>query len=316
MLRPLPALLLTAALAPAAPAHDPLQAIDDCLAHIDGELDVGYARIAAHCPDLSAALTGSAFAPWLPADWQRPDNELSAAGLSELRAQLTRESAPPRHPHVQPRSAQAAQVVSALAPIEQAAARGWWQRLKQWLRGLLTSHPQADEAWLRRWLADLKVSTAVTELIGWAALAAVVVLAAGIVINELRLAGVLRARAERVRRRDAKPPPASSAALADIERAAPEEQPGLLLELIALRLAAQQPLASTRALTARELERQARLPQAPARAWLAELVAVCERVRFSAQGVNRSSLAAAVHSGRQLLRALERAPSGGSAQEA
>ncbi|MBV8876343.1 MAG: hypothetical protein JO158_01430 [Gammaproteobacteria bacterium] len=316
MRRPLLALLLAAALTPAAPAHDPLQAIDDCLARLDSEIDVGYARIAARCPDLSAALTQSPFAPWLPADWERPDNELSAAGLSELRAQLTRESAGAPPARAAPRIEHLASVLAAVTHIDQGAGRSWWQRLKDWLHGLIATHPQADDAWLSRWLTRLNVSTSVTELIGWSALAVVVALAASIIVNELRLAGVLRRPAHRPGARAEQPDSVRSAALADIERAPAEEQPRLLLELIALRLAAQQRLAPTRALTARELERQARLPGEAARAWLAELVAVCERVRFAAGGVTGASLAGALQSGRRLLLWLEGAPSGGPAQQA
>ena len=68
MTRALLALLLAAALPPCAQARDALEAIDDCVARLDTELDVGYARIAARCPDLTAALAESSFAPWLPAD--------------------------------------------------------------------------------------------------------------------------------------------------------------------------------------------------------------------------------------------------------
>src|ERR1700752_506961 len=105
--RALLALLLTAALLPCAQARDVLESIDDCVAKLDSELDVSYARIAARCPDLTAALGESSFAPWLPADWKRPDNQLSAAGLSELRAQLASEGGrgearrpPPHTEHV------------------------------------------------------------------------------------------------------------------------------------------------------------------------------------------------------------------------
>ena len=316
MLRPLLALLLAAALVPAAPARDAVQAIDACLARLDSELDVGYARIALRCPELTPALSESAFAPWLPADWQRPDNELSAAGLAELRAQLTRASAPPAHAHPAPRSEHVGAVLAAVAPTEPAAARGWWQRLKDWLRGLITTHPQADDAWLRRWLTDLKLPSGATELIGWAALTVVVALAAGIIVNELRIAGLLRRRGGHGRPRPDEAGSTVAPELADLERAAPEEQPRLLLELIASRLATRQPLAAMRALTGRELERQARLPGEPARAWLAELVGVCERVRFSAEGVSGSSISAALHSGRQLLLSLEQAPLRVPAQEA
>ena len=63
-----------------------------------------------------------------------------------------------------------------------------------------------------------------------------------------------------------------------------------------------------RALTVRELEREARLPEESGRARLAELVAVCERVRFSGEPVSAASLAAALHGGRVLLAALAAVP--------
>jgi hypothetical protein len=305
----LAAALPAGALPAGAQAPDALQAIDDCLTRLDSELDVGYAHIAARCPELTPALSTSPFARWLPADWKRSDNELSAAGLSELRAQLVRERDAPAAARPRPRTEHLTAVLAAVAHIEDGRARSWWQRLKDWLHGLISTHPQADDAWLRRWLADLEFSNAITELLGWGALAAVVALAAGIVINELRIAGALRRRAEAERSRPAGgQPPGACADLTDIERAAPEQQPALLLELIALRLAAEGRLPPARALTARELERQARLPGEGARARLMELVSVCERVRFSAERVSAASRAAALQSGRLLLATLEGAP--------
>ena len=182
MTRALLALLLAAALPPCAQARDALEAIDDCVARLDTELDVGYARIAARCPDLTAALAESSFAPWLPADWKRPDNQLSAAGLSELRAQLARESGRRDNRRPAPRTER---VAAALATVAHDAAGsiGWWQRLKDWLRRILATHAQTDSGWLRRWLAGLELSSSTTQLITWTAFALVVMLAAGIVIN-------------------------------------------------------------------------------------------------------------------------------------
>ena len=311
MTRALLALLLAAAAATGVQARDPLQAIDECVTRLDSELDVGYARIAARCPELPSALSASAFAPWLPADWKRPDNELSAAGLSELRAQLARQGSPRAQEHGAPRSERVTAVLATLARSEQEADRSWWRRLKDWLRGLITARPQAEQGWWRRWLAQLRLATSTTELLGWAALAAVVALAAGIIINELRIAGLLRRAPQRLRTPPPDRPGSNAAALvADIERAAPEEQPALLLELIAARLAEQQRLPPARALTARELARAARLPAESVRVPLTELVAVCERVRFSAERVTTASLAAAVRSGGLLLATLESAPLG------
>jgi hypothetical protein len=314
--RALLALLLaaTAATASGVQPRDPLQALDECVTRLDNELDVGYARIAARCPQLASTLGESAFAPWLPADWKRPDNELSAAGLSELRAQLAREGSPRAPEHVAPHSERVTEVLATLARSEQDAGRSWWRRLKDWLRGLISARPQAEQGWLRRWWAQLKLSTSTTELFGWAALAVVVALAAGIIINELRIAGLLRRGPERLRTRPAHPASNATASLADIERAAPEEQPALLLELIAARLADQQRLPPARALTARELARAARLPAESARVTLAELAAVCERVRYSAERVTAASLAAAVRSGSSLFAMLESAPPGAAAE--
>jgi len=313
--RALLALLLAAALVPCAQARAALEAIDDCLARLDTELDVGYARIAARCPDLTAALGASSFAPWLPADWKRPDNQLSAAGLSELRAQLVRESGGGDNRRPAPRSERVASVLASVTHGD-AASIGWWQRFKDWLRRILTTRAPTDSGWLRRWLAGIELSRSATRLITWASFAIVVALAAGIVTNELRIAGVLRGRRARSQARSADVSRGgSAAALEEIERAAPEQQPALLLELITARLAALRRLPPARALTARELERQARLPEESGRARLAELVTVCERVRFSGAAVSSASLTAAVRGGRALLAALATAPLAAHAPE-
>src|SRR5437764_1078322 len=91
MSRRLLALLLAAAGWPTAGAHDALDAIDGCLRELDPGLDVGYQRIAARCPDLTPTLVQSQYAAWLPRDWNQTGNLLSADGLTELRALLTRE---------------------------------------------------------------------------------------------------------------------------------------------------------------------------------------------------------------------------------
>jgi hypothetical protein len=306
--RALLVLLLAAAAVPCAPARDALAAIDDCTARLDSELDVGYARIALRCPDLTAALHASSFAPWLPADWNRPDNQLSAAGLSELRTQLARESAPEVPRRSAPRIARVAPVLAELKPAA-GAGPSWWQRLKDWLRGILSTRAQPEQGWLSRWLAGVKLSASSTQLITWGSLAIVVALAAGIVLNELRIAGILRRVEGRWPRRGVDAPRAGPGpGLEEIDGAAAEEQPRLLLELIALRLAAQDRLPPSRALTARELGQRARLPEESGRARLAELAAVCERVRFSGERVSPVSLAAALRGGRLLLAALDAAP--------
>jgi hypothetical protein len=301
--RALLALLLTAALSPAQ-ARDALPVIDDCLDRLDATLDVGYARIAARCPELTPALRLSPWAAWLPADWNRADNQLSAAGLGELRTLLARAAAGEAARRPAPRTAQVGAVLAAVTHGDEAGS-GWWVRFKGWLRQILAPHARADDGWLRRWLADLNLSTEASEIIAWSALALVVALAVAIVLSELRLAGWLGSGGARAVQGTAHARARATLSLEALGRAALAEQPALLLELIADKLVAQQRLPPARALTARELTRGALFPQESARVPLAELVTVCEHVRFSDQPVSAASLSAALHGGRRLLAMLE-----------
>src|SRR5437764_620549 len=117
-------------------------------------------------------------------------------------------------------------------------------------------------AWWRRLIGDARLSDVALEVVGWGAMLLVIALAVVVVINELRVAGVLKAR-ERAHGR-ARTPAAGPGALTleDLERVSPLEQPALLLELITRRLAAQERLPPARSLTVHELTRAARLPGA------------------------------------------------------
>src|SRR5579859_7001502 len=48
--------------------------IDGCLGRLDPELDIGYDRIAARCPELVKQLEQGDWAPWLPGGWKDPGN--------------------------------------------------------------------------------------------------------------------------------------------------------------------------------------------------------------------------------------------------
>jgi hypothetical protein len=285
-------------------ASDALQAIDDCLAHIDGAADVGYERISARCPALTPALSGSPAAAWLPADWKQPGNALSSRSLGDLRALLVRELAT-HAARPAPDTQRVAAVLAAVTDSEP-THRSWWARLKAWLHEALTPHQRsADESWLQRWAAQLNLSRAARRVIGWTALALVVGIAVSVILNELRVAGLLAPRARRARSRTHLFAERSGLGLSDIEAAEAAARPSLLLELIATRLATEQCLPATRALTAGELWRRARLPDEGARAHLAELAGVCERLRFSQVAVPPASITTAVLNGRSVLAALD-----------
>lgn len=302
MHRGLLALILVVAGLPAAAGNNTVSAIDVCLHQLDSALDVGYERITARCPDLVPALSGAAH--WLPRDWNQSGNELSAAGLAELRALLTRVDAPA----AAARPLNVEHVPGVLAALAQAptADGGWWDRLKHWLRELFTPRREraAQPPWLHWLFGDVTLGQGVQRAIVWGALALVMALAAAIIVNELRIAGLLRRHAPRAAAAaaDATTTPAGEAGA--LEQAGVTQQPRLLLELIAARLAAQQRLPPARSLTVHELARAARLPDAADRARLELLGAACERVCFADGQISPPVLAAALTAGRELLAAV------------
>jgi hypothetical protein len=286
----------------AAPAHELLDRLDACVGRLDQDLDVGYERVAARCPELTASLAHSAWSPWLPADWNQPRNQLSAAGLTELRKLLARSlepTAPVRAPSTQ-------KLAAVMARISQAddSRQGWWERFKAWLRRLTTGHEGESDP-LRGWLSALDLSRGAAQVLAWLTLALVMAIALVIVLNELRIAGVLKVRAPEMRgglpRRRADP---ADRTLVELEQRDLREQPALLLQLIADRLTEQGCLPPARALTTRELLRGARLANESEHHALTELARACEQLRFSTRDFAGASLASAIAAGQRVLAGL------------
>jgi hypothetical protein len=303
MRRALLALLLLISITPLAAAGEALTEIDACIKKLDAGLDVGYQRVAERCPELPGVLKDSSFAAWLPHDWDQPHNQLSRRGLMDLMALLAREER--RAPAGSELSVAA--VPSILAAIQKAdQPRSLWQRFKDWLNRLLTLSGQPlGPSWWQRLLAGVRVPQLLWRVITWAALGVVVALAGGIVINELRVAGVLRPR------RAATLAPLVAlprrVTLADIGQASLAQQPRMLLELIAARLAEQARLPPPRALTLRELAGAARLSDARDRERLEDLATACERLRYSDRELEPPALERALQAGRELLSSLDAA---------
>ncbi|MBS0578500.1 MAG: DUF4129 domain-containing protein [Proteobacteria bacterium] len=281
-------------------AHELLDRLDGCIQRLDPQLDVGYERIAARCPELVPALTQSPWSAWLPADWSHPHNQLTADGLSELRTLLARAMSP----QVTGRPMRTERVAALLTRIAQPDEdrSGWWQKFKAWLRQIMgvPEAPEREPAWLRK----LDLSGGVIKVLGWSLLGIVVAMAAGILLNELRVAGLLRRRvaARRDRRGPARNVPLS---LASVDATAPQEQPALLLELITQCLTDQGLLPPARALTTRELLNRVRLPADSQRAELEELARTSEQLRYSPRELAVDRLAAVIASGRRVLAQLE-----------
>ena len=286
-------------------------AIASCIRKLNADIDVGYQRISARCPDLARHLQESGWSAWLPRDWNRPGNDLSAAGLRQLGELITSQerdavgSASTLH---QLNTDRLPAVLAGLAQGGTAERSGWWVRMKTWLREAFERDEEEDDDWFARVVGENGFPQAVIELVSYAALALVLVLAGIIVANELRVGGVLARLRLRVigRRRGRRPVDTERAAVgslnwSDVQNAVTAQLPGLLLELITSRLTAEGRLPQSRGLTIRELIRAARLAEEADRERLVELARVSERMRFSNDRTSIDGLAAAMEGGRVLL---------------
>jgi len=299
-------LLMVGAALPAAARPDAaLGAIDACVMRLDAEIDEGFARVAARCPQLSSDLRSSNWAAWLPRGWDSPHNTLSAKSLAALHQLVARELSLTRSART-PDVARLRPILAQLAGAQQ-ERRGFWARLQAWLRRMLAPRAAADpESTFVRFFGRLSLSQAALEFISYATVVFVVGLAAFIVLNEWRASG------GRTRRRKLESAGMSAnrdnARLMnwqDLEGAAAAERPRLLLELLAARLTAARRLPVAAALTVRELTRAAELADAEDRARLSEVALESERLRYSAHLTAPSGLTAVMVRGRELLERLD-----------
>ncbi len=277
--------------------------INTCVSRLDPQLDIGYDRIAARCPELMHQLEGGPWAPWLPRGWKESGNDLSAGSLREFRELVDRESGAGNSsaaPDVR-------RLHAILTELARSRSENGWTRFKSWLRSILERREEpTDESWLTRMVSHAGVSQSVIRLITYAALTAVVLLAGLIVVNEARTAGLLATRRGVPRnRRELVGASSSGAQWSDIERAQPGDRPRLLLALIVRRLSDRGFLPPAGALTVRELTRAARLPEADDRIRLTDLALAAERVRYSAAGAAAGALDEPVARGRELLERLD-----------
>jgi hypothetical protein len=286
-----------------------LQAIDACVLRLNPEVDIGYDRVAARCPALVRRVSESGVAAWLPRDWQRPGNDLSAGGLRELRQSLAREltvAGDGDGAGERVGAASVERIHDVLASLARSGGErsGWWARTKAWLRSVFEQgEPAAEEGWLARMVGERGFSQTVVELISYVALGLVAVLAVGIVVNELRVAGVFGRLRRRLAVLDGVPVAAGRGALTwdDVQKAPVLQRAGLLLELVVARLAEVLRVRSVRGLTVRELMRAVQLPDETDRERLLVLARTAERMRFGGVEVSGAEVAAAVEGGRVLL---------------
>jgi hypothetical protein len=149
------------------------------------------------------------------------------------------------------------------------------------------------------------LSQSLRQLVAYLALGGVVVLAAVILLNELRAAGLLPGGRVGARKRALTQRVPGEGVPVDLEQAPLLDKPRLLLERIVRRLAERGYLPPAGALTVRELTQVAKLPESDDRARLSELATTAERVRYSAREMEPAVVEESVARGSELLARLD-----------
>lgn len=293
----------------AAPTQDLAAGIEQCRQQLRPLDDVGFARIAARCPELAAQFRSSSLAPWLPGGWNEAHNDLSAGGLTEL-LRLQRqwqEHARDTLPAARP---EALRSLVADLKLQQSEHNSLWKRLRSALRGLLERQdaPKRESGSFRDWLKRHGFGDDAWSNAQWVLLGLLGLLVLRVLWSELAALGWRR------RRPAAQRAPANGGASvptpSEIEAAPLPRQPGLWLALLADLLARQRLLRRAPALTASEVANQAPVNEASLREQWQLLAEVADPARFAAQPPSPSLLQRASAAGRALLaglRAMDRA---------
>jgi hypothetical protein len=289
----------------ASATEDAAGGIDACIARLDAGVDVGFERISARCPELAPHLRSSAWASWLPAGWQDANNNLSARGLAQLEQLGARE----RALHAGTRTLEVARLTPILANLalrKEEEEAGWWARFKRWLQGLRAPpEPGSPDGWLARLMGRVSLSQAIIKIVSYIMLGLVVLLACYIVVSESLAAGLHRRRnAASGKRADEEDAHTEVLTWQDVERAPPADKARVLLLLLAARLSATQRLPAHRALTVRELARDARLEDAADRERLGDVALAAEAHLYSAHLTTSASLSHVIERGRELFERL------------
>ncbi len=186
--------------------------------------------------------------------------------------------------------------------VEEGAS--WWDRFVNWLDETFGGESSA----LPEWLKDFTVAEGVLDWILYVSIAAVVILAAGIVLNE-----IAQHRKGRRRRLDSDPWQVATAEstpldLEDVRMAPPGLRPGLLLQMIVEQLQQQRLVSLQAGMTHRNVVKATgNLPQ---QSVIARLAGAAERARYGGWHPEAADVAALTEDGEDALKTL----SGGARQ--
>jgi hypothetical protein len=282
------AVAIAGALAWSSLAAAPVDIVRDCAAKASPAM-AGIKNLGPACPDLAGALEALGLTPMLSDGWQEQINTDALRDLANL-ADGYGES----RPRVSLDVAALPGILKALAREQTPLSQSWWDAFKTWL-----AHHSNALSWLERWLGRLGQSTTLFNLISYSLVALVLMAAAAVIVNELKVGG---ARWRRRRAATAALDPAG----AGVDSG--ELQPGALagglaelLRALVSRLMQTRRLTTERSLTHRELVTHSTFDDESQRAAFAAVAGTAESILYGAHGAAPDELNEVLLEGRALL---------------
>lgn len=294
----------------AALAQPTTEGVDECAAAIERqryEQDAEeYLRAGETCPALTAAIAGSV---WNEALLGSSAEDLSAQALVSLAELALAYEATTNASGIGVDSLDA--VLASIREPDIAVEISLWSRFMSWLRELLGFGREGGSNWLAEWLQSIAIPGQVALAIVIAIGIGLLLVTIGIIVNELKEAGVLGRRAAKA----ALPEGAAFAddaprvsSIDDVRRAPLARQPGLLLMLIVDALRRYVPIAPST--THRDLMTATSALRATQREPYARVVTSAERATFGGWTPAPDDLEPLLASGESLLASLTTTPDG------
>lgn len=268
--------------------------LDDCVDTLDDDV-TGLEAIEQTCPGIRVALEQLGLTDLVA------DNQLAVIGLDELagiQALVQRyENEPGR----------AAIDVDTLAPVLESLREppvaqqslSWFERFKRWLREIFQRRQEqgSEDSWLSRWLDEHSLPERVRWGVIYVSIALVILLALGIIINEVRTAarGHRRKSAAKAGAVDLRGM-AGTAAL-DLDAAG---KGSALLRILIATLVKTGRLTGAHSLTHGELTKRARFDDASQRESFQKVAQLAEREVFGGQAIASSESNEVLDVGRTL----------------
>lgn len=195
-------------------------------------------------------------------------------------------------------------ILAELAPTETQVV-SLWDKLWDWLDELLDpAGDNEDPPWFR----DFRVSDTIARWIFYITGALIVLLAVGIVANELRHANAFRRRRKHGGGPLTVPDVAASTTVEDLLSLPLSEQPGVLLKLIVARLALARVTDRQESLTHREIVHATQSLEPAQSQPLHKVANLAERIRYGGRLPEEHEIEPVVGAGRALLSKLVESP--------